>query len=492
MEELEELAYIVSSEKPSSLRFLVPKASKLRRLFLLAAKGEMISNEQAADWVYKAPPADKKFVMLKKNLLRKLTELVLLGEYKSMASHSYVELLFTGRKKLLIAEKLLLRNVYHNAERLARKMLHKSQNYHLLELQWEASLLLRRTYAMQGRSQLAGQLHEEVIALQQPLQQLMLVRGWVETAASRTKYCITAHAQHLSELKEQAARAFAYDKQYQNPFFKRYGIELSLVQATYANDFDLRVWALGQLGELMQDYPHVADDQLYINTELTWICWNTFTGRYREATMHLQKALAVTAYQAFDRFDVKIREWELAMHQGRWQVARDVLREICQVPQQAMLHETDQAAWCLRQGFWVLMVTRHQPGLLSEEPAWTSRTAEDWASLLQPLHRDKAGYQVLVIFFKLAMLRQQGDLERFYKECTALRTYARRHLEHLANPRVSFMVQLLVGLTPRKEEQLNWSELSQEIATLEPDQMELIPLQRLLGLLLPLQEVEQH
>ena len=477
MEQVEELAYIVSSEKPSSLRFLVPKASKLRRLFNLAGKGEMCSNEEAARWVYQAPPGDKKFVMLKKNLVAKLTELVLLGDYKSHASHSYMELLFHGRKKLIIAEKLLLRNVYHNAEKLLKKVLNKSQAYSLVELEWEASLLLRRTYAMQGRLSLAEKLDAHLREIEEKYSQINRIKGNAELHASRIKYGVSSPVEYREQIRRQSTEALALAEKYQNPFFSRYGLELALIESWYGNDFDRCIWALGQIGELMQDHPYVADDHLLIETELYWIRWNAFTRRYQEAAIHLQKALDITAYQAFNRFDIKHMEWVMAMHQGQWRIAMEVLKEIRRVPQRAMLHETDRAAWELREGFWFLCASHWDPEQLTYEKDLQTRSLEKWEELLAPLSNDKQGYNILLLLFRLGWLRLHGEQEAYQKESYNLKVYRQRNLKSLINPRINFLLDQIIGTSTRKQ-QAEGEHAGLTTEALAPDLLEWLPLDR--------------
>ena len=78
--------------------------------------------------------------MLKGNLIKKLTDLVMVAETGYQGS-SYLNIELLCERRLLIAKKLLQLNVYHNAERILKKVENEALDYHL-------SSVLVKTYAL--------------------------------------------------------------------------------------------------------------------------------------------------------------------------------------------------------------------------------------------------------------------------------------------------------------------------------------------------------
>jgi hypothetical protein len=140
MDLLLELAFILSKYPLKSLDQILPKDSKMRRLFDAVSKGVIQSEEEAAHFLYETSPSDKRYLMLKRNLINKLFELLLSSDLevekkirksKRKDIFNQEETKFLANQYLIIADKLLIQNVYHNAEKIIERVRQKAKAYHL-------------------------------------------------------------------------------------------------------------------------------------------------------------------------------------------------------------------------------------------------------------------------------------------------------------------------------------------------------------------------
>lgn len=78
MDLLHELVYAVELDKSKSFGLLIQEESKLHQLYKLVASDEYLTDLQAAQTLYQADKSDKRYLMLKHNLIAKLSELILI------------------------------------------------------------------------------------------------------------------------------------------------------------------------------------------------------------------------------------------------------------------------------------------------------------------------------------------------------------------------------------------------------------------------------
>ena len=84
--------------------------------------------------------------MLKRNLINKLTDIVLSTEYFDKSNYHSIR--FECEKELTVAAKLLTQNVFHNAERILQRILNLSQHFQLVDVELSCLKLYRRIASM--------------------------------------------------------------------------------------------------------------------------------------------------------------------------------------------------------------------------------------------------------------------------------------------------------------------------------------------------------
>ena len=106
MDLLSELVFIIMQRPPKHVDALLSPSSKMRQFFNLLQHGKASTDEEAAKYIYNSLPKDKRYLMLKRNLVNKLTEIVLDTEYFDRGNIHSIK--FECEKELTVSMKLLL------------------------------------------------------------------------------------------------------------------------------------------------------------------------------------------------------------------------------------------------------------------------------------------------------------------------------------------------------------------------------------------------
>ena len=131
---------------------MLPRNSKSRKLYDSVCQRIILSDKEAAEFIYQSSHKDKKYLILKRHIINKLSELVLLVEYFDINRLNYANIKFRCEKELIIAEKLLLQNVYHNAEKIITKIFQIAKRNSLTETLKDCACKYRFMYALKGFS----------------------------------------------------------------------------------------------------------------------------------------------------------------------------------------------------------------------------------------------------------------------------------------------------------------------------------------------------
>ena len=467
MDLLLELAFILSKYSLKSLDYHLPKDSKLRRLFDGISKGIIHSDEEAAHFLYETLPSDKRYLMLKRNLINKLFELLLSSDLevekkirksKRKDIFNQEETKFLANQYLIIADKLLIQNVYHNAEKIIERVRQKAKEYHLIEIEWECVRKLRTIYALKGFANETEKYTLEAQALREEMIFLDNLKSYWEVMQAKTKFFIGQYSEweaeaYAAEKLTETYRGNYYKKQQENeknihPLAKLYGFRFRNIRLLQSQPKLAELQKnTNEWQEHFQTYPHLNTPTRNLELLIAQIHTLRYAGNFLEALQLIKKATKLTTYQAFNKFQIQEFYFDtlLKINEPKhgYKQAALILLEVLETPQFERLDKWDKSSWRLREAYLFLILQYKDPKLTRKiTPNFYQKNV-----LLElpdePITKDKTGYNTIRIWIKLLFLFHTG-MEDFVSEANNLRNYYHRHLKDSKDERLRQFILFLV------------------------------------------------
>gem|GEM_PF-1707145 len=450
MDLIREMVNVIEQDRPKTFNLLIPRDSKLKKLYKLVAAGGFLDDVSAAHQLYQSDPGDKRFIMLKGSLINKLSELILATNHSELNRRNYTRIKFQCERQMTIARKLLYVNVYHNAERIARRVLKKARKYHLVEVELECFLTLRKVNYLKG---FTGEVEKHQQAVSELIGQVRVLdvsKGLVQVVLSETKFIRSQRHELVTKCEKHMEALSAYHEQYESPFLRLYFLRIALVAAHQRNDFEEWGRVLELLKAHLREYAHLETEHVMLEVNVSTLKYFIATARLTQARPVLKKLLKSTSFEAFNRFEVLVEEFQLLMHQGAYREALKLLETVHEEPRFQELDKMDRAAWAIRSAY--LFVISHMMGEPMKVPGFDFKKLHKFYHDCAPVSKDKTGYNLQFVVVRVILLRLKNTLE-YDNEANNLKVYYQRYIKGDALPRTRAFYQCFVRLVKERFEE---------------------------------------
>ena len=449
MDLLSELIFVLNQYQATIPDSILPRNSKLRRLYNLIAKGKANTDEEAAQLVYGSSPKDKKYLMLKRSLVTKLADLLLATEpTNTIYKDNYSNVQFVCEQKLAITEKLLLQNVYHNAERIIQKIQQKAEKYHLIFVQLRCAQQLRTIHALKGFPSETEMYDKAVGILAKHTVYESRAQGFAQIIQSKIKFFISYNPSLVSDAKRFSTQIQSWLTEFESPFLKLYFYRVQL--AWQQQELALNEWqvTLQALEQLPKDFPFLRSNGLLLEIQLAWARYYQATREFNAMKVAIDHCLQLSDYQAFNKFEVMGLYFDWTMRTQDWDSATEIIQEIYKTSQFESLDPIDISCWGIRALYLhFILITQNQGAV----PAMTvpkllqKKHAYEFLSGRQPVSKDKKGYNlhlvVLRLLFQMVYNRQDTS-----NDGNKMLVYYQRHLKLLEDRRTGVFFKILAKL----------------------------------------------
>lgn len=408
MELLSELIYILNRNSAGSPGDILPKGSKARKLFNIISKSKALSDEDAAKIIYKGSYKDKKYLMLKRNLVRSLSEFVFEVNTFDKEQMNYHKFIFSAKKELMTAEKLLNLNVYHNAEKMILRVKAFAEKFQILEIQITSVKLLRTLYTLKGSSKEVEFYNAELTKLNTFFIYELEATGNLNILESKLKYTIGKYKEIAEEAYQYLLKIREWQKASSNPTLNLICLKIGLICSYHSNDTEEWLLTLLKLDDLIDLYPIFKTDshKLYMNVE--WAKYYRTTANIREASKYIDKALEQSEYAAFNKFEVQALNFDIKIKDENYEQAGKILKEVKKCHQFYLLEAPDKAAWVLREAYlyFILLTINDIPGIEKYTPTFAANSSvSNLANTCKAISKDKKGYNYMLVVIKDVLMQ---------------------------------------------------------------------------------------
>jgi len=486
MDLINEFHYFLSHKPNTDLEKAVPPGSKMRKLFDLIITHQVNNDDQAAKLIYNTTRADKRYLMLKRNLVQKLSELVFHTTRTEEFGSNYETIRFLVNKELLIAEKLLTENVYHNPVKIISKVEQIAEMYYLIDIQLEAALKFRSVYALKGFPDETMIYDEKVKKLLHFQEIHVRSQGYRELLYSKTKFFLGQNVEVYSQAIEFSNKIADWLTEYDSPFLRLNYFRILLIAYQQNNQQHEIGDVLNLFEELINRFEYLRSKQILLEYHYQVALHLRNTGQLNQALSHVKTCLELSDYGAFNRFLVQALHLDIYVKLEETDSAIAILSEVTSIPQFQFLDAYDKSAWAIREAYlFFLSYASGNSSAIKKLPNFN----EDF-DLNQFLERtkksgkDKYGYNIMMLLIRLPLLAIK-DAKRVEYEGSNLMIYYHRYLKEFGSKRTHLFFRTVSKLASQgfSDAQLAEKEAAflSELASFKDisyDPVELIPYER--------------
>jgi hypothetical protein len=481
------LVFIVMQRPPRDLNTLLSPTSKMRYFFDLLMHGEVTTEVDAAQRIYGSSSKDKRYLMLKRNLINKLTDIVLSTEYFDKSNYHSIR--FECEKELTVAAKLLTQNVFHNAERILQRILNLSQHFQLVDVELSCLKLYRRIASMKGDNAEIIRIGEQLEILHTLSGQIDKSQEWVELLQSRTRYFIGK-----SRIIEQEAESYAdtidgWMISTPNVFLHLNLTHIRTIQLLQTNNAEMLKHHVGLFNSLLSSNIYLSTPSLILQLHYYQTLLFRMEGNLYKMRKSVEECMNLSDYKAFNRFTIQALHFDLLIKENNLAEAGRVLLEVKKQPQFNLIYEPDKSGWAIRKAylFYALLSQDDYAGIESFTPEYMRRIdINALGNSCRSISKDKQGYNTMLMLIRV-ILMMEHHLDELHNEAENIRVYYYRHLRNENCDRTKIfsraLYKLLQGDFNAREVGANISEFNRRLAELTKHQItdmaELIPYQRL-------------
>ncbi|WP_109830766.1 hypothetical protein [Reichenbachiella versicolor] len=447
MDILHELVFVAENYYSKFLNSHLKEGSKLASLYDLVKANEYINDDEVSQILYEGIPTDKKYLMLKRNLMLKLNDVILESDNDAM---EYTQLRFQVEKQIIIAEKLLSVNLFHTPEKILKKALIELNEVWFTDLQLRIYKLLRQIYSLKGHKKKLLKTMDKIELLKKLLEKEDEVLSQIQMHESYFNYsCSLNPNQSLEEL---SSLILTHDHESEN-----HSLEFNL------NSLRLRIYLAYGYNDPKQLKTHIDQLRLFLVStgrlfeEGQRLFVNVFEIRYYlmiqdypNALKAVWRANELSSYQSFDRFEVSALCYQMYMIQGQYTEAGNLSSQVRSTSQYDRLDPIDKAIWTLRQVLVEILIYLEDDSEGKVLPNWNA--TEIYETCL-PLAKDKTGYNVHLLMIHTILLLLNGDSDVLFDKGNALKVYYQRYLKSTREPRVQLFFKYLTRLCQCKNQE---------------------------------------
>lgn len=457
MDLIREMAHVIEKDRPKSFSLLIPKDSKLRKLYQLALNPKL-SEADISTRIYKSKPGDKRFLMLKGNLINKLSELILIGQHSDVNKNNYIKVQFECDKQLTIARKLLFVNVYHNAEKIVKKTLKVAIRYHLTSIEAECYTLMRKINYLKGFKDETEQFHQLSVDKLKLTSKINEARGMTEVFLAEVKFLRSQSKAIAKKCSQYILSLIAYDAE--SPFIALAILRIRLIKSHQENDLEAWNQTLEELHEFIRNYPHLLTEHLLLEYQISIVKYNLAISDFKTAKKSINALQKFTSFEAFNHFEVLAESFLLHCRQGNLKQANKILNEVFESLQFDMLDSMDKAAWVIRASYLFLAVKYSEQDI---DIKWFSdRELTSFFNTCKPITKDKAGYNLQFVIIRILLLHSKESID-YASEHNSLKVYHSRYLKRNLPVRSSVFYNILTKLIKANFKRKSYDDLTKEL-----------------------------
>jgi len=444
MEKLKELAQLVTGIiTPDNLRNLFRESTTDPKAYIFLdgiLSSRFKSDEEAAEFLYKSNPADKKYQMLKSRTKTRLLQLVFSMDLSKRLKSNFAKALHSCHKNLFAIRQLILlghRNLV--AESLLENY-SLAKRFHLTDLQLTATRLLRDHAAFSGNVKMINSYNDEIDSLKKRLDDelesekcFQKMRGFLRASVNISDESLNDAAWCFKRVKQ----LFRENKLSSNSIAINY-FRIAIYYYHFLGNSNKVLETCAEFENYLIKNPKFADLGLLTEVEIQRLDTSLYLKNYELGKKSASNCLKVFKKNITNWIVVQELYFMLCLHTENYLSAVQVLEEVKANKYFSEYPEDRKERWKIFEAFLSY--------ILPADSRLRKFNVHKFVNEVPVFSKDKIGFNLSIIIAQVLLLVKEGDFDRVMDKSESLRSYARRHIDKIKNPRSFYFVKMLLTM----------------------------------------------
>jgi hypothetical protein len=449
MEELQELAYILTKYKTRTIEIIGDDSrqydSKLYQLFKAIQTGEVKTDKQAALSIYGTEEISGKYRNLKHELKKRLFNTILFIDTNSQKNRD--EIYYQCWKEWAACKVLSEKSARKTAVKLAEKILKKATKYEFFELGISTSLFLRKYYALREKNKERFEYYDQEYDYFKMQQKYINLANkyYMKLILDYTTDSVTANPKIEEDAKMYYKELATIKDKTDNVKFHYHLYQIQLIGAMGIFDYEAAKNISIKAISYLKQYS-VGFEGGIRNLSLNKLVCHIQLKEFEEGKVTAKECENFVSIGTFNWFKTNEYFFMLSFHTGNYQEAYEIYHTItshARFKSYKILHEI----WSVYKTYLHFLFLVEQVTPLKNDKNFNKIRLGKFINDVPSFAKDKHGMNIPVLVIQMAFLIYQRKYDAATERIDALNKYCDRYLKtNNPNFRCNCFIKMLVQI----------------------------------------------
>lgn len=445
MNELKELAYVVTRNKLKSIELLdTSRESRLLEFYDLLSREKLQSDEEALQHFFPDAGSTAPYRKLKSNLKKRLINALFFIDVKKPSYTNRQRAYYECHKEWAAAKMLLGKNAWDACIDICERILRHAAQYEFTEMQLDLLRILRLNYSTRvpdlKKFESYRDLHAECEQLliaenRAELLYCELLIHFVNSRSAKEDLQCTA-AQYYEEIRPDMERFSSYRLQL-------YGHMVRMMTHTIANDYGGTLQVCRSMISFFESKSYDAHTPLLVAWYQKLVCHLQLRD-FEDGEKAAMQCMALIEEGTVNWFKYHELYFLLAMHTERYDRAWTIYQEITRHRRFRFLPNNVKEIWTIYESYLYYLVQIDRIELPAEETSASSFRLGRFLNEVPIFSKDKRGLNVAILTIQILLLIREEKYDQAIDRIEAIEKYCARYLHKDETIRSYYFIKMLL------------------------------------------------
>ncbi len=449
--ELTQLAQIVQlvtllRAKKIPLSSFLSENTIIKKLFIAVQEGNYRSDDELAQHFFQSDASDRRYITLKSKLMQQVRRMLLFLDLDTLGVHKYTRNRYWCHKKLICLKLLVRYGKWEGAMLLARRLLLKARQFHLMDVTVACLQILRQRAALNCNEHsfelYNRQLEEALVIRREEIQAAALVENIFVNYSRAAAPPINLYSDAVSHcLKLNTLR-----RKYNTRTLNLYYFRLKILAAELAFDYEATLAICDELESYLNGNPHLNSNSRIAELLLTRLYCCLFLRQFDLGRQFATNGLRLFQRRDFNWFSCLETYFLLELHDQNYAKAAVLYKNAMQSIDLLKAYPQRIEKWRIFEAYLRFAL----PTLDSRVNACDNKTYQTKFNIYKFLNdvpiyaKDKRGFNVTILIAHMLHLIRNRDIDGLLSKTSALEVYNSKYLRQEVYLRSNCFIRLIL------------------------------------------------
>lgn len=454
MKVLKELSSIINKKRVNNIEIidgnlLKRKSNKLNKFYHGLISGQFQDDDDAALYIYGAPPNDERYRQLKTRFRKRLLNTLFFLEVKNPSQPNYEKALVNCQREWALVQILQLNNAMESTTKIAHQVLNTALQYHFTNLIVESARLLRKIAAENGEKKEFTVCNEYIHHYLPRREAEIVSEELVQTVYQN--YLLfspgTDHSQLEEEIINHCAQLLNLSERFNAPLVNYHMFMAWIMRYELQRDYKNMLAVCEQTEKFLNDHPHFITVERTAEVLIKKMSVYLHTGAFQNAKTVIEKKL--DGFKPGAKYWFSILEFYLltAIHTENYISALAIFNQASGHPAFIHIPEEEAEKWfCYEVYLHYFIEIKKLNTTISYHRRPKKFQIDEFLNHQYTFPKELVNLTVQLSCAQIMFLFERHNLQKITEKINYLRKYALPQLKRKRNERTLYFVRLLQQL----------------------------------------------